>query len=124
MKVRDILRHKGTVVITTTPETSLYDALGTLVNYRVGALVVMNSEDKTVGIITERDVLRVCATHSSDLDHNTVAAHMTTQLIIGVPEDEVGYVMGIMTNNRIRHLPIMEGERLKGIVSIGDLVKA
>ena len=124
MKVCDILRQKGTTVITTTPETTLLDALGILVTHRVGALVVMNREDKVVGIITERDLLRVCATLSGEVDHTTVAAHMTTNLIIGIPHDEVGYVMGIMTNNRIRHLPIMDGDRLEGIVSIGDLVKA
>jgi CBS domain-containing protein len=90
----------------------------------VGALVVTTAEGKVVGIITERDLLRVCAARSGEIDDTRIAECMPANLIIGLPEDEVGYVMGIMTNNRIRHLPIMNGERLEGIISIGDVVKA
>ncbi len=124
MKVCDILHTKGTAVITTTPDATLHDALQTLVDSRVGALVVINPEGKVVGIITERDLLRMCAAHSAEIDSIYVADWMTTNLIIGVPKDEVGYIMGIMTNNRIRHLPIMDDGRLEGIISIGDVVKA
>src|SRR5262245_17880605 len=124
MKVCDILQTKGTAVITIQPEATLRDALRTLVSSHVGALVVINTRGKVLGIITERDLLRLCATRSDEIDSTLVADSMTTNLIIGVSEDEIGYVMGIMTNNRIRHLPIMEGDRLQGIISIGDLVKA
>jgi len=124
MKVRDILHTKGAEVITTTPDTTLHDALRTLVESRVGALVVINPTGKVVGIITERDLLRMCAVRNDDIDRLHVADWMTTNLIIGVPTDEVGYIMGIMTNNRIRHLPIMADGRLEGIISIGDVVKA
>ena len=124
MKVSQILRSKGIAVITARPDATLHDALQTLVSNRVGALVVTTTEGKVVGIITERDLLRVCAARSGEIDDTRVAECMTANLIIGLPEDEVGYVMGIMTNNRIRHLPIMNGERLEGIISIGDVVKA
>jgi CBS domain-containing protein len=124
MKVSQILRSKGTAVITARPDATLHDALQTLVSNRVGALVVTTTEGKVVGIITERDLLRVCAARSGEIDDTRVAECMTANLIIGLPQDEVGYVMGIMTNNRIRHLPIMNGERLEGIISIGDVVKA
>jgi CBS domain-containing protein len=124
MKVSQILQSKGTTVITARPDATLHDALRTLVSNRVGALVVTTTEGKVVGIITERDLLRVCAARSGEIDDTRVAECMTANLIIGLPEDEVGYVMGIMTNNRIRHLPIMNGERLEGIISIGDIVKA
>jgi CBS domain-containing protein len=124
MKVCDILHTKGTAVMTTTPDATLHDALRTLVNARVGALVVVNLEGKVVGIITERDLLRVCADHSGEINSSRVADWMTTNLIIGVPKDEIGYIMGIMTNNCIRHLPIMDNGRLEGIISIGDAVKA
>lgn len=124
MKVGDILHTKGTAVITIRPDATLHDALRTLVDSHVGALVVINSAGKVVGIITERDLLRMCAARNTEIDRIYVADWMTTNLIIGVPKDEVGYVMGIMTNNRIRHLPIMDGGRLEGIISIGDVVKA
>jgi len=124
MKVCDILQTKGTTVITTTPDATLHDALRTLVDSRVGALVVIDTAGHVVGIITERDLLRMCAAHSDDIDRIRVVEWMTTNLIIGVPTDEVGYIMGIMTNNRIRHLPIMDDGRLEGIISIGDVVKA
>jgi CBS domain-containing protein len=124
MKVSQILRSKGTAVFTARPDATLHDALQTLVSNRVGALVVTTTEGKVVGIITERDLLRVCAARSGEIDDTRVAECMTANLIIGLPEDEVGYVMGIMTNNRIRRLPIMNGERLEGIISIGDVVKA
>ena len=124
MKVRDILHTKGATVITTTPDATLHDALRTLINSRVGALVVIDLEGKVVGIITERDLLRVCAELNGEINSLRVADWMTTHLIIGVPQDEVSYIMGIMTHNRIRHLPIMDDGRLEGIVSIGDVVKA
>lgn len=124
MKVCDILHTKGTDVITTTPDATLHEALRTLVMSRVGALVVLNPPGKVVGIITERDLLRLCAARNDEIDRLCVADWMTTDLIIGVPTDEVGYIMGIMTNNRIRHLPIMADGRLEGIISIGDVVKA
>ncbi|NOT53110.1 MAG: CBS domain-containing protein [Deltaproteobacteria bacterium] len=124
MKVRDILHTKGATVITTTPDATLHDALRTLVDSRVVTLVVIDPAGKVVGIITERDLLRVCAELNGEIDRLRVADWMTTHLIIGVPRDEVGYIMGIMTHNRIRHSPIMDDGRLEGIISIGDVVKA
>jgi CBS domain-containing protein len=124
MKIRDILRHKGTTVVTIGPEATIHDAMTTLVAHHIGSLVVTNDHDKIVGIITERDILRECAAHSEQVKETTVRRVMTTNLIIGVPDDEIGYVMGIMTNNRIRHLPIIDGEHLEGLISIGDVVKA
>jgi len=124
MKISQILQSKGTAVITTRPDATLHTALRTLVNDRVGALVVTTAEGKVVGIITERDLLRVYAARGGEINDTRVAEYMTTNLIIGLPQDDVEYVMGIMTHNRIRHLPIMNGERLEGIISIGDVVKA
>ncbi|MEW6300902.1 MAG: CBS domain-containing protein [Thermodesulfobacteriota bacterium] len=124
MKIRDLLRGKGTAVVTIRPEATVHDAMTMLVNHRIGSLMVIDEQGKVLGIITERDILRECAARSEQVKSTRVQEVMTTDLIIGVPDDEVGYVMGIMTNNRIRHLPIMAGERLEGIISIGDVVKA
>lgn len=124
MKIRDLLRGKGTAVVTIRPEATIHNAMTMLVNHRIGSLVVTDEQGRIIGIITERDILRECAARSEQVKNTRVQEVMTTNPIIGVPDDEVGYVMGIMTNNRIRHLPIMAGERLEGIISIGDVVKA
>jgi CBS domain-containing protein len=124
MKIRDILRGKGAEVVTIHPEATVHQAMQVLVHQRIGSLVVIGGRGKIAGIITERDILRECAAHSERVKETTVREVMTTNLIIGVPDDEVSYVMGIMTHNRIRHLPIIAGERLEGMISIGDVVKA
>jgi len=124
MKVRDLLQAKGAAVMTIHPEATLYEALAALVHHRIGSLVVTNDAGKVTGIITERDLLRECVAHGEQIKDIKIREVMTTHLIIGIPDDDVGYVMGIMTHNRIRHLPIMEGQRLEGLISIGDVVKA
>jgi CBS domain-containing protein len=124
MKVRDLLQAKGTAVMTIHPEETLYDALAALVHHRIGSLVVIDDAGKVAGIITERDLLRESVTHSEQIKDIKIREVMTTHLIIGVPDDDIGYIMGIMTQNRIRHLPIMQGQHLEGLISIGDVVKA
>ena len=124
MKVRDILQAKGVEVVTIQPEATIHDAMTLLVKRRIGSLMVIAEAQKIVGIITERDILRECAARSERVQETPVQEVMSTNLIIGVPDDEIGYVMGIMTQNRIRHLPIITGEKLEGVISIGDVVKA
>jgi CBS domain-containing protein len=124
MKIRDILRGKGTEVATISPEATIHEAMTILVSRRIGSLVVTDEKRKIVGIITERDILRECTARSERIKETLVREVMTTDLIIGVPDDEVSYVMGIMTQNRIRHLPVMADEHLEGLISIGDVVKA
>jgi uncharacterized protein len=123
MKIRDILRIKGHDVITVGPEQPVLTAVRILAEHRIGALVVRD-QGEIVGIISERDVLNLAAGDPARLEDTLVAEIMTSNVIVGVPEDDLDYVMNIMTQNRIRHLPIMEGERLVGLVSIGDVVNA
>jgi CBS domain-containing protein len=124
MKIKDILGSKGVQVVTVRPQATIHDAMTLLVSHGIGSLMVTDEQGKIVGIITERDILRECAAHNERVKETNVQGVMTTNLIIGVPDDDLGYVMGIMTQNRIRHLPILIGERLEGIISIGDVVKA
>ena len=124
MKLRDILRVKGHHVYTVRPDQTVQDAVQILMQHRVGALLVEDAERRAVGIITERDVLRECVDRAAQLGHVPVREAMTRDLIIGVPDDEIGYTMGIMTQNRIRHLPVMDGGHVAGMISIGDVVKA
>ena len=124
MKVRDILQHKGTDVHTISPEATIQHVMETLVEQRIGSLVVCNDNGNVLGIITERDVLRECTQRGAHVQSTRVREVMTTQLLIGALDDDVQYVMGIMTHNRVRHLPIIVGTRLMGLISIGDVVKA
>ena len=124
MKVKDILESKGSAVATIPADASLHDALERLIELRIGSLVVVDGHDPIVGILTERDLLSECAIHPEGVREMTVREIMSSNPIIAVPEDEVAYIMGIMTHNRIRHLPILDGERLAGMISIGDVVKA
>lgn len=121
MKVREILRRKGHEVVTVDPGATLLAAMRRLVEHDIGSLVVIDDGEVT-GIVTERDVLRLGAEDPGLLEATSVGDAMTADLIIATPDDDIHYCMEVMTRNRVRHLPIMEGHDLKGIVSIGDLV--
>jgi CBS domain-containing protein len=124
MNVQTILDQKDSPnVITIEPERALQDAVERLVEHNIGSLVVVDSSGKPVGIITERDILKTCANGCEKLATTKVAEAMTADLIVGEAGDAIDYVMGIMTKNRIRHLPILREDGLCGMVSIGDVVK-
>ncbi len=121
MKVKEILEKKGSSVIAVKSENTVHYAIRLANDQKIGALLVMDDE-KLVGIITERDILRECYGRSHLIEKTRVNEIMTKNLIVGIPEDEVKYLMGIMTKNKIRHMPIMNHDRVAGMVSIGDLV--
>lgn len=123
MRIRDVLERKGSAVVTVEPERTVLQAMRTLVENNIGAVVV-TTDDAPVGILTERDVLRLGAAGPESLASTLVADAMTRELVVGVADDLVEYAAGIMTANRIRHLPIVDGARLIGVVSIGDVVNA
>jgi CBS domain-containing protein len=124
MKVKEILREKGSSVITIRPEAPVREVVDILTKHGIGALVVVDEAKNIQGIVTERDVLRRCVRDDSPDLSKPVRSIMTDDVIVGVPDDDVDYVMHIITENKIRHLPIVIGKNLAGIVSIGDVVKA
>lgn len=123
MKIRDILQRKGSEVVTSTPDQSVLEAMRTLVEHNIGSVVVMRGNE-ILGILTERDVLRLGSRDPELLASSRVGEVMTTDLVVAVADDDIQYVMGVMTESRIRHLPVVVDGRLSGIVSIGDLVNA
>ena len=123
MKIEEILRDKGHDVVTITESRSVLDAARVLVEHNIGGLVVTESE-RVTGILTERDLLRLTAGSPGELGSIQVGTAMTREMITARPEDELTDMMDVMTKNKIRHLPVMEGGRLVGIISIGDLVNA
>jgi CBS domain-containing protein len=123
MRVNDILRVKGDSVYQVAPSATLSDAVDRLVKFNCGSLLVTLA-DTIVGIITERDILKAIASKRCDLNELLVNDFMSRDLIVGRLDDDINGVMGLMTSRRIRHLPIMSDDRLAGMISIGDVVKA
>ena len=128
MMLQDILRAKGTALYSIHPEASLEEVVQSLVKHNCGSLLVCEKADcghgRLLGIITERDILRACAKHHSQYDRLEVADVMTRDVVTASPTDSVEDTMGLMTERRVRHLPIVENDHLLGIISIGDVVKA
>ena len=124
MLVAEILKRKGDAVFTMSPGETVAKAATLLHERRVGAMVVLGEHDKVVGIVSERDIVRVLAKSGPPALDGRVADCMTTEVIFAQPGETVDELLGRMTDRRIRHLPVCRGERLVGIVSIGDLVKA
>ncbi len=123
MKIRDLLQDKGHEVVTVPPSLPLQDVLRLLVKHNIGSVVV--AEDRTAeGILTERDVLRLAAKDPERMASLKAEDVMTRDVMVGLMDDSVDYVMEIMTLNRIRHLPILEDGWMQGLVSIGDVVNA
>ncbi len=129
MKIEEILRSKGHDVVTITESRTVLEAAQALVEHNIGGLVVTEGTRGTrgtrpTGILTERDILRLTARTPGELDSIQVGAVMTRELITAGPRDELLRVMDVMTENKIRHLPVLDEDRLIGIISIGDLVNA
>lgn len=123
--VKEILGAVDKAVISLDKEKTVADAVSMLVENEIGALVVVDAEGKPVGMFTERDVLK-CWTRKGDRHFKDIRVSevMTTNLIIGEADDDLCYVTTIMIKNRIRHLPILEKNRLVAMLSIRDVVKA
>ncbi len=124
MKVKDILAVKGSRVVTVEQSTAVLDAMSIFSANRVGSLLVVDKEANILGIIGARDVLMAVINHLEEIKTLTVERIMSTNLIVGTPDDKLDYILSVMTENRIRHVPIFQGRELKGLVSIGDVVKA
>jgi CBS domain-containing protein len=122
MSVRKILAQKGGDVATVAADARVVDVVAELVVRRIGALLVVEG-DEIVGLVSERDVVRALAAEREDALVRPVRAIMTAPVVTISPHQSVNAAMELMTDRRIRHLPVVEEGRLVGLVSIGDLVK-
>lgn len=123
MRISDVLRRKGADVVTLAPDRTVRDLLALLAEHGVGALVVSADGVQVDGIVSERDVVRRLRTDEAALLDRPVAEIMTVDVRTCTPDDPLEDVMDVMTDRRIRHLPVLVDGRLAGIVSIGDVVK-
>jgi CBS domain-containing protein len=124
MKIAEIGKLRNVKMQTISPDKTILDASRKLVQYNIGALPVCDGDGHLVGIITERDILRVTAANGGDGLAQKVAAVMTRQVLTCVADDDIESAMQVMTEKRVRHLPVMRDGRLVNIISIGDLVKS
>ena len=124
MKVSDILKTKGASVFTVRPEEDISTFIKRITSEKVGAMVVSTDGIRPEGIITERDIVHGLAKHGTGLLAMEVREVMTRRVIICAPGDSINAVMIQMTRGRTRHLPVMEGGKLAGMISIGDVVKS
>ena len=124
MIVSHILGQKGRDVATVSAEASVTDAVQILGARKVGALVVANPGRDILGIISERDVVKLIARLGVAALGEPVSKHMTAKVVTCAPDDTINTVMERMTAGRFRHMPVEEGGKLAGIISIGDVVKA
>ncbi len=123
MTVAQILTRKGSAVITVAPSETLHGVVDLLAKNRIGAVVVDDGKGGIAGIVSERDVVRALSQHGGGAMGKTVADIMTKKVRTCTPQDTEGELMGLMTEHRIRHLPVLEGGKLAGMISIGDVVK-
>lgn len=124
MKTKDILSEKGTRVITVQETLLLVDVVSMFLTNNIGSVVVVNNHDEVIGIVAPYDVIKAIRHHPEYISTITVSEVMSRDIIIATLDDNIDQLMAIMTENRIRHLPVIDRGELTGLISIGDLVKA
>lgn len=123
-KIEDILREKGHNVYSISPDKTVYEALQLMAEKEIGALLVIDEKGKISGVFSERDYARKCILQGKFSKETKVSELMSTKVYFASLDNKIEDVMAIMTEKKIRHLPVIEGEKILGIVSIGDIVKS
>ena len=123
MSVAHILQSKGSDVISVSPSAAILEVAEMLAEHKIGAVLVMGAGDKVAGIISERDIVRALAQKGSQLAGSKVSDFMTRELITCAPDATIDQIMSLMTQGRVRHLPVLDKGKLCGMISIGDIVK-
>lgn len=125
MKAKDILATKSTEIRSVSEEATVLDAVAALTTHKIGFLIVTDSKSGVAGVISERDVVQKCVRLQNDPAHMKAKEIMTPKekLISATEEEDIQSIMNMMTEKKIRHLPIFNGDQLTGIISIGDVIK-
>ena len=123
MNVATILKQKGRDVFTTTSDKSLLDIAKLLAQHGIGCIVIVGDDDKIAGIVSERDLMRAIGQGGPKVLEQPVSDFMTKTVVTAREADTINRLMAEMTTRRFRHMPVVEKDRLIGLVSIGDLVK-
>jgi CBS domain-containing protein len=121
--ISQLLDRKGRDVVTISPHASVFESIQLMDSKQVGSLLVMNTHGKLAGILSERDCFRKVILHEKQPRNVEVKDAMSRKVVYVTPETTIDECMSLMTQKRIRHLPVMENDKVTGIISIGDLVK-
>ncbi|SDB80091.1 CBS domain-containing protein [Raineyella antarctica] len=121
MRITDLLRRKGTDVVTLSPDATIADAVALLRDRGIGCIVIVGSDSPIVGLVSERDIARSVGTASPD---SPVSGIMTADVVTCTPDTDVEVLAALMTDQRVRHIPVVQDGVMRGLVSIGDVVKA
>jgi CBS domain-containing protein len=124
MFVKEMLKSSPKDIITVDPSTDLWTAMETLISNKIGCLPVLNSSGTLVGILDDKDIFRAVYENQDNFEKFTAGELMTSNLIIGMPDDDLNYIAGLMAKNDIRYVPIMDDKKMVGLISPGDVVKA
>jgi CBS domain-containing protein len=123
MLVKNLLADKSDELITATPKTSLDEAMKMLIDHGIACLLIIDKNDKLVGIVSDRDIFKKVYETKGEYHNLKLEDIMTSALIVGLPTDKIANIAWIMEKNYVRHIPIVEGEKLIGIVSERDIIK-
>ena len=124
MQLKEILKTKGGQPVTVPSTATVADAIRAMKEFRVGSVIVPNADGSPAGIFTERDVLNLCADGLTDFARMSIRPYMTCDMTTGKLDETISEALSVMTAKRVRHLPVIEENKMVGVVSIGDLVKA
>ena len=124
MVIAGILKSKGGVILSVSPQAPVADVVQTLASNRIGAVLVVSSAGALMGILSERDIVRSLAENGAGTLDRTASDLMTSDVTTATPQTTVAEAMELMTSGRFRHVPVLDEGRLVGLVSIGDVVKA
>lgn len=123
MLVKALLESKPKEIITAKPSTSIDEAMNLLISKGIGCLPVINDNGKLVGILSDKDIFKKVHETKGDYHKLIVEDVMSSDLIIGLPDDDITYIAGVMDKNWIRHIPIVDGDNFIGLVSLRDVIK-
>ncbi len=123
MLVKNLLESKPKEIVSAAPDTSVEEAMDVLIQKNIGCLPVLDDEGELVGIVSDKDIFRKIHETRGEYHALKVADVMSTNLIVGLPEDDITYIAGIMRKNWIRHVPIVEEGEVIGLVSLRDILK-
>ena len=121
--IEHVLREKGNAVHTISPKASVLDAVDKMCEHRVGSVLVCDDDEKPVGIFSERDLMTRVILERHDPAKVKISAVMTAEVVVVDPSTSAQEAMALMTEERCRHLPVVDGNRIAGMISIGDLVR-
>lgn len=123
MQVKTLLESKPKQIVSSNPLTSIDEAMGLLITNNIGCLPVVDDENMLVGILSDKDIFARIYQTKGNYQSLKVEDVMTTNLIVGLPSDDIEYIAGVMEKNSIRHVPIVDGEQLIGLISLRDIVR-